>query len=425
MKDVRISGFEPHTELRDDAKAILSAGIAAIDTDAAIRRLVRRGDAQNIVIDGETYELASNGRVFVVAIGKCANDAATALESVLGDQIHSGFSIDIETAGFKTIASRKGGHPFPNAENVRATEEVITLLDSATKDDLVIAVISGGGSSLLCSPFETDCDRIAALTSALMARGATIAEINTVRKHTSKVQGGRLAQIAHPAKVVGLVFSDVPGDDVALIASGPLSLDTTTNADAQAVIERYGLAAEFGDMRFSETPKEPELFARVTVRIAVSNKRALDAMRTKAEELGYSARIESYAYQGDARETGTAFALRHEPPRSAVLFGGEMTVTVRGDGKGGRNQEAALAACQSLSPGRLVAFLASDGRDNTDAAGAFADIDLVRTYQGLAINPDEYLAQSDVYGFFAKTGGHIHTGPTGSNVSDLALILTS
>jgi glycerate-2-kinase len=425
MKDVRISGLEPHTELRDDAKAILSAGIAAIDTEIAVRRMVHRDDAGDVVIDGERYALAPQGRVFVVAIGKCANDAAAALEAVLGDRIHSGFSIDIETAGFKTITSRKGGHPFPNAENVRATEEVITLLDSATEEDLVIAVISGGGSSLLCSPFETDCDRIAALTSALMARGATIAEINTVRKHTSKVQGGRLAQIAHPARVAGLVFSDVPGDDVALIASGPLSLDITTNADAEAIIERYGLGGEFGDMRFSETPKEPELFARVALHIAVSNKLALNAMRDKAEELGYSARIETSEYQGDARETGARFALEQEPPRSAVLVGGEMTVTVRGDGKGGRNQEAALAACTSLAPGRLVAFMASDGRDNTDAAGAFADMDLVRTYQSLGINPDDYLARSDAYGFFERVGGHIHTGPTGSNVSDLAIILTS
>lgn len=340
----------------------------------------------------------------------------------------------------------EAGHPLPDENGFRGTEEIIRLLKKADENTLVLCLISGGGSALLVSPYEgiTLAEK-QEMTQLLLKAGADINELNTVRKHISKVKGGRLAEIACPAKVISLILSDVVGDSLDVIASGPTSPDTTTFHDALAVLEKYRLKdkAPQGILDvlnkgvkggIPETPKESDaVFSNVENIIIGSNKIALEAARKKAEEMGFQTEIISSELTGEARDAGRWLAdiarsksLNSSNRLNCLISGGETTVTVRGNGLGGRNMELALAFSMEIEGIEGITLLSAgtDGTDGpTDAAGAMADGHSVLKARETGLDPEEYLNNNDSYNFFKKIDGLFTTGPTGTNVMDVQIII--
>ena len=346
------------------------------------------------------------------------------MESILGSWITDGIILDVKGGPLKHMKSLVGTHPLPSFTNIRATAEIIGILKGVDSKDLVLVIVSGGGSALLCWPYQLTCDDMASITNALMNRGATIQELNTVRKHTSEIQGGHLARLAYPATVVGLIFSDVPGDDLSCVASGPTVLDTTTVKDAQHILKKYHVLQQCQlihcDLR--ETPKDPIFFSHVTNELIVNNKMAVEAMNHQAQKLGYDSSIYSLTLTGEARESGKLFAGLAKPGE-VLVAAGETTVTIQGNGKGGRNQEFVLGALEMLPAQSLVLSCASDGIDNGPVAGAFAD-DLVKvSARRKHLEVKTFLDENNSFSFFQKTKTAIKTGKTGINVSDLMVCL--
>jgi glycerate 2-kinase len=409
------------TPLRRDALAVLEAGFRAIDTRHAVERAVKltRGVLR---IGKNSWKLDDYEHAYVVGIGKAAYDAAVALERVLGARIDDGVILDVKAGPLKRMTSVAGTHPFPSAANVRATKKIMRLIDRATARDLVIVIVSGGGSALLCQPYKMKCSALALMTRVLMRRGATIRELNVVRKHLSEVQGGQLAKSAYPATVIGLCFSDVPGDDLGVIASGPTVRDTSTVDDAAEILVRYQIlkACRMPECDLHETPKDKKFFRHVTNELVMCNGVALRAMCDEAKRRGYKARIFSARAEGEAREVGKKFA-RLPKAGEMVFGGGETTVTVAGQGRGGRNQEFALGAIDAVPDDGLVIGCASDGIDNTPAAGAVADATTRAVAAKKKLNAALALADNDAYAFFRAAGQHILTGVTGANVSDFMI----
>ena len=414
--------------LRQDALDILEVGYKSVLTEKVILENISL-EQQILKIKDKKYDLKKYRKVFVVAIGKCANQSVGILEDVLGDKITDGVVLDITQGQFKKLKSEIGTHPLPSEQNILATKSILRILKEAGKDDLIITIISGGGSALLCAPVDgLESELLQQITQLLMKKGATIEEMNIVRKHLSQIKGGQLAELVYPTKLVSIIFSDVPRDDISLVASGPTVIDKSTKEDAQIILESYlddDLTEEGGGYIpfLKETPKEQKYFENVDNILLVSNKVALEAMQTKAEELGYETMVESVELQGEARELGKNFIKQTAPSKSCRIWGGETTVQVDGGGKGGRNQEFVLGALADLQGDMLVTAVASDGQDNTDVAGALADGELLEKIQKEKIGIGEYLENNDSYGFFKKVGGQIKTGQTGINVADFYLIL--
>ena len=423
---------------RELALRLAEAGLAAIETGPAMRQAVRliegkltvEVETAGVKAEKKSWPLAPAGRLLVVAIGKCAFDAALALEEILGDRLSDGVAVDVrETATCPTRKIRcfQGDHPFPTERNVSATDEIFNLLRDLTEADTVIFAISGGGSTLLCSPHNFLCADERQILERLFQTGATIAEINLLRQHLSRARGGGLAAAAYPAQVISLIFSDVPGDRLEFVASGPTIRSTGTVAEAAAVAERYRLtAAGFRPDFLSETPKDEKFFRRVSNLLLVSNQTALQAMRRAASEAGYLAEVASADLNGEAATVGRRLAaeLAALPSRSARFWGGETVVTLGGvsnESQGGRNQELALAALEIIDESVLLLPLASDGWDNSPAAGAVCDIITKRRSAERGLAPTEFLARHDAYHFFEQTGDLILTGRTGANVSDLII----
>ena len=383
------------------------------------------------------------GRLVVVGAGKAAAGMARATETFYGERYpgvklgglvitrYGHAELPVPTEQLKVI---EASHPVPDAAGVAATEEILALAEGLGKDDLLVCLISGGGSALLCAPDGVTLSQKAALTEALLRSGADITEMNTVRKHLSRVKGGGLARAAFPARVVSLIVSDVAGDELSVIASGPTVPDSSTSAEARAVLERYGLEPPSHLSSAPETPKPGDpVFERVQNHLIVSAQGMLSATATFFRERGVKPLILSESVTGEARDIAKMHAAiarqvrTHgqplEPP-CVLLSGGETTVTVRGDGRGGRNCEFALSLGLELNGLAGVYALAADtdGIDGTeDAAGA------VVTPQTLAsmgrAEAQRYLDNNDAYSFFERTGGLIRTGPTLTNVNDVRMIL--
>jgi glycerate 2-kinase len=415
------------TDLRKDALAIVEAGYAAIAIDKVIKRNVRVAERQ-LHIGSTTYPLAGR-RVYVVGVGKGAIHGGCALESLLGDALTGGIVLDVspaESSSASKLGIFVGTHPLPSETNAAASEHILEFLSGREESDLVIMLISGGGSTLLSlpvSPMSIADER--ALFETLTARGAPIQDLNIVRKHISRARGGALAVASYPAEVVALIVSDVPGDDLAIIASGPTVRDTTTVADAQAILKRYVVPAPT-EIAFLETTKDEKFFTRVTNTLLLSSHDSLAGMQEAATNLGYAVRIVDARFTGEAREV--AHAITHElhqaAPKTALLYAGESTVTLgASNGKGGRNQELALAALEDIRTGELLLPFASDGRDNTDHAGAIADEVSRRNANTKQLSILEYLEAHRSYDFFSATGDSLVTGPSASNVSDLIIAL--
>ncbi len=409
------------TKLRRDALAVLHAGLKAIRTQEAVENVIHLKKTV-LTVKQHRFDLNAFDHVYVIGFGKASLEAAQALEKILGSRITDGVVLDVKHAPLQYIKSFAGTHPFPSEKNRRATGKIVDILKGADSHDLIITIVSGGGSALLCQPYQLTCANITLITKAMMARGATIQELNTVRKHLSEILGGQFARMAHPATVLGLIFSDVPGDDLDMIASGPTVMDTTTVADAKRIMKRYDIlkACRLPDCALRETPKDPIYFQRVTNALIVSNKIALHAMRDEAKKRGYTSRLYSHALTGEARDIGRLLAGLPNPGEM-VFAAGETTVTITGKGKGGRNQEVALGALSTISDDTLVLSCASDGIDNTPAAGAIADRETKRHVKQKKLDVDRALVQNASYRFFQQSGDQIVTGITGANVSDLMI----
>lgn len=414
------------TELRRHALAIAEAGLAAIDTASAIRGGVRL-ENNALCIKNEWCSLAETKRIFVVGIGKCAADAGAALEKILGTHLIGGVVLSIKKPDAKTsgkIEYLVGTHPMPSEQNIEATKRIVSLLEGLTKDDLVIFVVSGGGSTLLCFPESgMRCIDEELILKTLFTRGATIQEINTIRKHTSLARGGNLAKYAYPAQSIALIFSDVPGDNLEFIASGPTVKDTTTVEDADAILAKYDILRVCGMKHcgLMETPKEDKYFVNVRNVLFVSNKTALDAMADAARAKGFTPKVCNTCLVGEARDVGETIAeeLRAALPKTALLYGGETTVTVKVKGKGGRCLELGLSALRFIQEGEVLIPFASDGRDNTDFAGLICDMITRKNAEARKLDIVKHLEENQSYKFFETTGDYLMTGNTGSNVSDL------
>jgi glycerate 2-kinase len=437
----------------EDAEAIWRAALEAVDPWRLIRESVERRGEILRVRDRE-FDLGAAGNVYVISFGKAGAAMGEALAGLLDEKLTAGLVVVPWPVGRE--ASRleylEAAHPIPDARSVEAARRAIEIATRAGEKDLLFVCISGGGSSLLALPADgITLDKKRKLTEDLLRSGATIQELNVVRKHLSEIKGGQLARAAFPATVVTLAISDVVGDDLGTIASGPTHEDASTFADARAILECYGLwdgasAMVRARIEDGERGLVPETlktgdpaFARVSSFVIGDNMTALRGAKHESEKRGYEAIFLSSSDGGEARQTAGGYAAflaelacsaSSLPRPLCLLAGGELTVTVKGRGKGGRNTEFVLAALADLEKAKvegldwLILSLGTDGIDGpTDAAGAWADPRTVRTARALGLNPAEYLDDNDSYGFFKQTGNLIVTGPTGTNVMDLRVFL--
>ena len=413
-------------------RRLFDAGLAAADPAKAV--------------PAHLPEIPMQGRTVVVGAGKAAASMARALEGAwpAGRPAPEGLVVTRydHAVPLAHIECIEAAHPVPDAAGREAAQRIRDLADGLGEDDLLICLISGGGSALLALPAEgLSLDDKQAVSKALLKSGADIAEINCVRKHLSALKGGRLAAAAAPARVVSLLISDVPGDDPATIASGPTVADPTTFAEARAILAKYAIDPPEAVRRHlaaeaEETPKpgDPRL-ARVENRLIARPQASLEAMATAAREAGVTPVILGDAIEGEAREVAQVMAgigqqvTRHGQPAAApavLLSGGETTVTVRGQGRGGRNLEFLLALAVALNGAAGIWALAgdSDGIDGSeDNAGALVTPDSLARARAAGLDPLARLDDNDGYGFFQALGDLVITGPTLTNVNDLRAIL--
>ena len=436
-------------EMRNQALEIFQAALRAVDPVDAILRHVRR-EGESLLIGERRLELSNFDRILVVGAGKANAPMAQAVERLLGERVSDGVIVVKDGHGLplQHVRVHEASHPVPDERGLRGAEEILSLVRGAGERDLVICLISGGGSALLVAPAEgvTLKDK-QSVTQLLLACGATIHEINTVRKHLSRVKGGGLAHAAHPATLVSLILSDVIGDDLDAIASGPTVPDSTTFRQAEQVLKRYGIWDQApGSVRayvekgvkgeIEETPKPGDpSFQRDVWGLVGTNLQALKAASKEAERQGYRPLVLSGMMEGETREVAKAHAaiakevLNSENPIAApacILSGGETTVTLQGEGKGGRNTEFALASALALEGVENVVLLSggTDGTDGpTDAAGAIADGETVPQAREEDLDPVDYLRRNDSYTFFEILDGLVITGPTRTNVMDVCVML--
>jgi len=408
------------TENRKLALAVAEVGLGAINTEDVILNSIKLED--NVLsIMGEVFDLSKFKNIKVIGFGKASCAAALALEKVLGSKIGKGAVIGLEKAATQHIETFIGTHPCPSEQNIEAGKKIYEIIKDSSEEDLIIVLVSGGGSALLCYP-ENEYIQGAKLYDAFLKTGKTITEMNTVRKHLSLFKGGGLAKIAYPATIIGLIFSDIPGDNFENVASGATYKDASTIADAKKIISENNL----GEFDLVETPKEDKYFEKVHNFVLVSNKTAMEAMIKKGKELGLKTKIVSTELYDEAKTAlPKIFSVKED--EVLVLAAGEPKIEVKDkSGKGGRNLHMGLEAIQMklVDDNSVFISLASDGMDNSDAAGVVVDKNTIEKAEKLGLNIDDYLNRFDSYTFFQKTGDIIMTGPTGANVSDLMILLT-
>ncbi|WP_231186642.1 DUF4147 domain-containing protein [Haladaptatus sp. DYF46] len=417
----------------------LHSGIDAAQPREVVRRTLSR-DGSTLTVADETFDLDDFSRVVVLGGGNAAGEMAASLESVLGDHLTDGIVVTDTPAETTRIEVRKGDHPLPTERNRDAARDILDAARDADEGTFVLAPISGGGSALLSAPADgISLDSFRTVTDGLLRSGADIHDINTVRRALSSVKDGGLARAAAPARVVGLVVSDVIGDDPSVVASGPTYPGQATPEDAHAILHDF-LDAVPEDIETAldgrETPatenEDFDAFERVTNHVIADNWTALDAAANRAREHGYSPLVLSSRIGGEASDVGrTHAAIGVEclatgnpiDPPAVLLSGGETTVTVDGDGVGGPNQEFALAATREIDrPGIVVASIDTDGLDgSTDAAGAVVDHETVPREEQAAARTA--LRNHDAYPFLGDRDALVETGETGTNVNDLRAVV--
>lgn len=414
---------------REALVTIMEIGLEAITTKEAIKTGVELNETTLRVLDC-TYQLEKEQALHVVGVGKCAIDAASELEVSLGDRLVGGVVVATnqnQWCELKKIQCLFGTHPYPTEINVEAAKKIRSYVESVPKTDFILFIISGGGSTLLCLPESGTCEDEEKLVKDLFTKGATIEEINTLRRHLSLVRGGWLTEYAYPTKGVALIFSDVPGNAIGAVASGPTVFDQSTVEEAEAVLLKYNVLASCGldHCGLLETPKDESHFSTITNQLFITNETALSAMARQAARLGYKAQIQTNNLSGEVRAVAKRMAedVARAPAGTVLLYGGETTVDLHGEhGQGGRNQALSLALLSYVEPGTFYLPFASDGWDNSDVAGAFADADTLTHFAEAGINL-QTASIADVYTSFAKSGDQVKTGATGANVSDLIIAL--
>lgn len=446
-------GFKRPERLISHAKKILAAGISSVNAKTAVTRscTVKNG---RLFIGKTGLDLAIYDNIYVIGAGKATAAMAAAMEEILPDRIDGGI-ISVKYGHTEPLSRIEtpieiieAGHPVPDDAGLLAAKKIMKLVSAAGKDDLVICLISGGGSALLVLPAEpiTLAEKQEVIRQ-LLACGAAIDEINAIRKHISEIKGGQLARSVWPARLITLMVSDVVGNPMDVIASGPTAPDTSTFSGCLFIMEKYGLTKTFPQSvtnrinagaagKIPETPKPGNpVFEKIQNLIIASNFSALKTAKEMAESIGYNTIILSSSIEGDTSQAaGFHAAIAKEirlsknpvPPPACILSGGETTVKIKGSGLGGRNQEFALVAAQEIEGHEDTVILScgTDGTDGpTDAAGAIADGSTIRRASALGLDAGAYLADNDSYHFFEKTGDLVKTGPTGTNVMDLRIIL--
>ncbi|MFB6223485.1 MAG: glycerate kinase [Haloarcula sp.] len=417
----------------------IEAAVTAAAPEVATRSAVSR-DGETLTVGETTYHLDNYTDIVIVGGGKAAGGVTRALESILGDALSGGHVVVTQTIDTETVRSSVGDHPLPSNRNVAATSDILETVDEADSETLVLFVLTGGASALLSAPAgDLTLDDLQMTTDRLLSGGVPIAEINAVRKHLSELKGGQIARRAAPATVAGVLISDVVGNDRSTIGSGPSVPDETTYEDARDVFERYDLTPpptvrnylEAGrDGRVSETPfPNDAVFDQVTNHLIGDNATALDAAAAVAQEAGYEPLVVTSRLRGEAREVAkplvaiaeeaTAAGTPVEPP-AVLLAGGETTVTVTGDGQGGPNQEFVLSGALANDGDVVIAAVDTDGEDgSSDVAGAIAD--------GAAIDDHERardaLLANDAGSYLSEIEATVETGPTGTNVNDVAMLV--
>ena len=436
--------------LRKHADEIFKYVLDLLDPEQLVRSKVGI-HGSTLVVEKREYDLSNYENIYVVGGGKACAPMAKAMEGILGDKIDSGIIVVKYNHGLplRKIKTVEASHPIPDESGKRGTSGILKLLSKTGEKDLIICLISGGGSALLVQPHkEITLQDIQTTSAELLACGATIDEINTIRKHLSSIKGGQLAKVAYPSALITLILSDVVGDPMDIIASGPTVPDESTFEDAYTIIQKYSLeeklpssVCEFlrsGKMgKIEETPETGnKIFDNTQNVIVGSNKIALEAAENKAKDLGYNTIIISSLVEGESREAAKFFAaIAREVSRTGtpvtkpacIIAGGETTVIIHGEGKGGRNQEFALSAAMEIEgcEGIVILSAGTDGTDGpTDATGAIVDFNTCKdAREKFRLSPEEYLKNNDSYNFFKKTGEHIITGPTMTNVMDIMISL--
>lgn len=435
--------------LKDDASRIANHAISAVDPVLSIKRLVEK-ENNILTIDDRKYNLKNYNNIYIVAFGKASVPMAKALEDILVNKITEGIALTKYGYGnsqqLKNMPVFEAGHPVPDENSVMGAKKIKQMLEKTEDNDLVLFLISGGGSSLLTLPRNNiKLADVMEVTRLLLRAGATIKEVNTIRKHLSDVKGGGLARLTHPAESVSLIISDVVGDPLDVIASGPTVPDISTFKDFKYIVNKYklvlpesvkNLLVDGLEGRIEDTPKPNDpMFNRCHHHLIGNNSLALSKAQKKASELGYHTLVLTSYITGEAREIAKFFAAVAKEEKTkgqpvttpaCILAGGETTVTVTGDGKGGRCQEFALSFALDVSGMENIKLLATgtDGTDGpTDAAGAFADGTTLARGNDLELDPESMLSQNNSYPFFEKINDLFITGPTGTNVMDVYIIL--
>jgi len=434
--------------LRQQARAIFDAGLAAADPYPLVSRGLREVASEGFRFGDEPFVFpfpGEGGRIRIVGAGKAAGSLARAVESRLSGREYEGRILVKHGHGapLERVVVDEGGHPLPDEAGLSATERLVSELEGGRAEDRIFFLLTGGASALLVAPAEgLTLDDKVRTTDLLLRSGADIRELNAIRKHLSRVKGGRLAEKMAPASILGLVVSDVIGDDLSAIGSGPAVADPTTFSDCLEIVARYGLEKKLpGNVwerleagargRIPETPKagDPSL-AKARHVILASNRLSLEAARAQASALGFESEIFRADMVGEVHGVALEFARRLEAlarrrsGRAALLAGGELTLVVKGSGLGGRNQEFALACALHLkaTPGVMVLAAGTDGTDGpTDAAGAFADGETLDRARKAGLDPEALLANNDSYRLFDRLGDLLRTGPTGTNVNDIVI----
>lgn len=450
--------YENHRQHLND---LIEAALLAADPDAAVRENLRR-EGRHLRVGGRRYELGL-GKVFLVAIGKAAMAMGLAAAEVLGDEMSRGILVTKKrnegTAELtspalvpENLTMMAGGHPISDEESVGAAEAVTRMLEEASANDLILCLISGGASALFSSPM-IPLPAWQHLGRILLESGCTINELNAVRRQLDRVKGGGLARLAAPAACASLILSDVVGNPLEVIGSGPTVLPAASGLEAKDVLLRYKVEESIEPEAWQQivsamdgAEADPVLVSQTPHNVVIADvRRAADAAMIRGAQLGFVSRLLTVQLQGEAREVARVAAAiaKDAGPGSCLILAGETTVTVRGKGRGGRNQELALAAALELEewPGVVIGSFATDGEDGvSDAAGAFVNGQTAGAGRRLGLDPAAYLADNDSTTFFEKlgdgagdlddwtavqsAGGLLKTGHTGTNVNDLLILLT-
>jgi glycerate 2-kinase len=428
-------------EMRNLARQIFAQALIASSVEKAFDHQVEC-DHGVLRIGHDLYHLNSYSRVFVTAIGKVAHSLVEALLQRAGDRLEGIVASSVEPAfqlpGFRYF---RGGHPMPNAESVRAAEAILKALGALDKSALAIFLISGGGSATVEKPIDSEIllEDLISTYHVLVHGGAPIGEINAIRKHLSSVKGGRLARAAFPAKQVSILVSDVPDNRPDALASGPTMPDSTTIEDCYAIADKYGLVKQFPSSvrelfekrALEETPKNHgDIFANARWQTVLSNKNVLESAAAAAVKAGFEVEIDNSCDDWDYQRAadfllGRLRDLRQRTPRVCLISGGEVTVTVKDGGIGGRNQQFALACATKIDGETIVVLSAgTDGMDgNSPAAGALVDGTTVRRASQAGLDVGGHLTGFNAFPLFERTGDAVMTGPTGNNLRDLRVLL--